>query len=73
MARTRPSSAMAWSSPYMGPPEEKPVFPEFDTYNDRPADNKLVAVSAFYPCNWLQVHTRMSSITFTSRCYTIRS
>ena len=40
---------------YMGPPEDKPVFPEFDTYK-RPADNNLVAVSALYPCNWLQVH-----------------
>ena len=40
---------------YMGPPEDKPIFPEFDTYR-RPAHNKLVAVSAFYPCNWLQVH-----------------
>ena len=39
---------------YMGPPEDKPLFPEFDTYH-RPHDNKLVALSAHYECNWLQV------------------
>ena len=39
---------------YMGPPEEKPAFPEFDAYT-RPSDNRLVAFSNIYPCNWLQV------------------
>ena len=40
---------------YMGPPEEKPDFPEFDVYG-RPDDNQLVAFSNIYPCNWLQVY-----------------
>lgn len=40
---------------YMGPPEEKPAFPDFDTYH-RPNDNKLVPMSLFSPCNWLQVY-----------------
>ena len=40
---------------YMGPPEEKPAFPDFDTYH-RPEDNKLVPMSAFHACNWLQVY-----------------
>ena len=40
---------------YMGPPEEKPAFPDFDTYH-RPEDNKLVPMSAFHTCNWLQVY-----------------
>lgn len=40
---------------YMGPPEEMPPFPEFDTYTN-PGDNRLVAFSNIYPCNWLQVY-----------------
>lgn len=39
---------------YMGLPEEKPAFPEYDAYN-YPEGNKLVAFSNIYPCNWLQV------------------
>lgn len=39
---------------YMGPPEEKPEFPEYDAYS-YPEGNKLVAFSNIYPCNWLQV------------------
>lgn len=39
---------------YMGPPEEKPAFPEYDAYG-RPDGNRLVAFSNIYPCNWLQV------------------
>ena len=40
---------------YMGPPEEKPEFPDYDVYRF-PEDNKLVAFSNIYPCNWLQVY-----------------
>tara|TARA_Y100001960_G_scaffold288536_1_gene327669 strand:- start:264 stop:1679 length:1416 start_codon:yes stop_codon:yes gene_type:complete len=40
---------------YMGPPQEKPAFPDFDSYH-RPEDNKLVPMSLFSPCNWLQVY-----------------
>ncbi|SAL87501.1 Rieske (2Fe-2S) domain-containing protein [Caballeronia arvi] len=40
---------------YMGPAEEQPPFPEFDSYSF-PADNKLVPFSNIYPCNWLQVY-----------------
>lgn len=39
---------------YMGPPDEKPEFPEYDSYT-QPASNELVAFSNIYPCNWLQV------------------
>ena len=39
----------------MRPPEEKPEFPEYDVYG-RPSDNKMVAFSNLYPCNWLQVY-----------------
>ena len=40
---------------YMGPPEEKPEFPDYDTYH-RPDGNKLLPMSIFSPCNWLQVY-----------------
>ncbi|HLU03679.1 MAG TPA: Rieske 2Fe-2S domain-containing protein [Advenella sp.] len=40
---------------YMGPPEQQPPFPEFDTYT-LPSDTKLVPFSNIYPCNWLQVY-----------------
>ena len=39
---------------YFGPPEEKPEFPVYDTY-DYPGDS-LRPYSLHYPCNWLQVH-----------------
>ncbi len=38
---------------YLGPPERKPEFPIFDTF-ELP-DNDLVPYSIDYPCNWLQV------------------
>lgn len=40
---------------YMGPAEEQPPFPEFDSYSF-PDTNKLVPFSNIYPCNWLQVY-----------------
>ena len=39
---------------YMGPPERKPKFPEYDSYA-LPAGTRLVPFSNLYPCNWLQV------------------
>ena len=38
---------------YMGPPEKKPEFPVYDTF-DIPGD-RLVPYYITYPCNWLQV------------------
>jgi nitrite reductase/ring-hydroxylating ferredoxin subunit len=38
---------------YMGPPDEMPEFPVFDTL-ELP-DNDLVPYAIDYPCNWLQV------------------
>lgn len=40
---------------YMGPPEKKPDFPQYDGYW-LPRGTKLVPFSNVYPCNWLQVH-----------------
>ncbi|QDL38480.1 Rieske 2Fe-2S domain-containing protein [Rhodoferax sediminis] len=39
---------------YMGPPDKKPPFPEYDTYT-LPKGTKMVPFSNIYPCNWLQV------------------
>jgi nitrite reductase/ring-hydroxylating ferredoxin subunit len=38
---------------YIGPPEHRPEFPVFDTF-ELPG-NELVPYSIDYPCNWLQV------------------
>ncbi|MBH62157.1 MAG: ring-hydroxylating oxygenase subunit alpha [Alphaproteobacteria bacterium] len=43
---------------YMGPPEEKPEFPEYDIYSI-PEDTKLVAFSNNHSCNWLQVNENL--------------
>lgn len=39
---------------YLGPEEESPTFPHFDTYDIE--DNEMVPFSLHYPCNWLQVY-----------------
>jgi nitrite reductase/ring-hydroxylating ferredoxin subunit len=39
---------------YMGPPERKPPFPNFDTFHV--PDTELVPYSIWQPCNWLHVH-----------------
>ena len=38
---------------YMGDPEQKPDFPEYDGFH-YPKGTKLVPFSNIYPCNWLQ-------------------
>jgi phenylpropionate dioxygenase-like ring-hydroxylating dioxygenase large terminal subunit len=38
---------------YMGPPENKPTFPEYDAFTAY-ADSKLLPFSNVFPCNWLQ-------------------
>ena len=50
---------------YMGPPEEKPEFPEYDIYR-YPEDTKLVAFSHIYQCNWLQVFENLIDPVHTS-------
>lgn len=39
---------------YLGPPDEKPPFPEWDAF-EKYDDTRLVPFSNVYPCNWLQV------------------
>ncbi len=40
---------------YMGPPDQVPAFPVYDSYVI-PSGTKLVPFSNVYPCNWLQVY-----------------
>ncbi|MCC6008481.1 MAG: aromatic ring-hydroxylating dioxygenase subunit alpha [Rhodobacteraceae bacterium] len=60
---------------YMGPPDTRPPFPVYDTFNWPGHD--LVPYRISYPCNWLQVaentmdpihtvylHTRVSNVQF---------
>jgi len=39
---------------YMGPPERKPTFPVFDTY-DLPGHQLVARAPTLWDCNWLQV------------------
>jgi phenylpropionate dioxygenase-like ring-hydroxylating dioxygenase large terminal subunit len=39
---------------YMGPPDQKPAFPIFDTY-DLPGYQLVARAPTFWHCNWLQV------------------
>ena len=50
---------------YMGPPEEKPKFPEYDGWN-LPTGTKLVPFSNVYPCNWLQVYENIMDHVHTA-------
>ena len=39
---------------YMGPPEHKPTFPDYDAF-EKNGDTRLVPFTNVFPCNWLQV------------------
>lgn len=39
---------------YMGPPEHKPAFPEYDAF-EKHGDTRLLPFTNVFPCNWLQV------------------
>jgi phenylpropionate dioxygenase-like ring-hydroxylating dioxygenase large terminal subunit len=39
---------------YMGPPDKRPAFPVYDTY-DLPGYRQGPDIVSFFPCNWLQV------------------
>jgi phenylpropionate dioxygenase-like ring-hydroxylating dioxygenase large terminal subunit len=50
---------------YMGPPELKPKFPEYDAYQ-KYDDISLVPFSNVFPCNWLQVIDNIADQMHTS-------
>jgi len=50
---------------YLGPPEEKPAFPECDAF-EKYADTRLVPFSNVFPCNWLQVQENIADQMHTA-------
>lgn len=50
---------------YMGPPDKKPPFPEWDAM-DKYEDTRLVPFSNVFPCNWLQVLDNIADQVHTS-------
>ena len=49
---------------YLGPPDEKPEFPVYDTYEQ--PDNRMVPYALWFPCNWLQVHDNVMDPVHTA-------
>lgn len=50
---------------YMGPPESKPAFEEWDAF-EKHADTELVPFTNVFPCNWLQILDNISDQMHTS-------
>jgi len=57
---------------YMGPPEEKPAFPTYDSFN-RPGYRMIPGQKYFYPCNWLQILENTMDAVHTAFLHTIVS
>ena len=55
---------------YMGPPEQQPPFPIFDSYN-RPGFRMIPGRKYFYACNWLQILENAMDPTHTAFLHTI--
>lgn len=49
---------------YMGPPEERPIFPEWDILN-RNDGNYRIEVQDDYDCNWFQIQENAADVTHT--------
>ena len=57
---------------YMGPPEQKPPFPIYDSYT-RPGYRLIPGRKYFYPCNWLQILENAMDPVHTAFLHTIVS
>ncbi|HEY3911989.1 MAG TPA: aromatic ring-hydroxylating dioxygenase subunit alpha [Stellaceae bacterium] len=57
---------------YMGPPEEMPAFPIYDSFV-RPGYRLIPGQKYFYPCNWLQILENTQDAIHTSFLHTIVS
>jgi phenylpropionate dioxygenase-like ring-hydroxylating dioxygenase large terminal subunit len=57
---------------YMGPPEEKPEFPIYDSYI-RPGYRMIPGQKYCYPCNWLQILENAMDPVHTAFLHTIVS
>jgi phenylpropionate dioxygenase-like ring-hydroxylating dioxygenase large terminal subunit len=57
---------------YMGPPEEKPPFPVYDSLI-RPGYRVIPGQKYYYPCNWLQIQENTMDPAHTAFLHTIVS
>jgi phenylpropionate dioxygenase-like ring-hydroxylating dioxygenase large terminal subunit len=57
---------------YMGPPEQLPAFPNYDSF-DRPGFRLMPGRKYFYPCNWLQILENAMDPAHTAFLHTIVS
>lgn len=57
---------------YMGPPEQIPVFPTYDSF-DRTGYRLMPGQKYFYPCNWLQILENSMDPVHTAFLHTIVS
>jgi nitrite reductase/ring-hydroxylating ferredoxin subunit len=57
---------------YLGPPDEKPPFPVYDSLI-RPGYRVVPGQKYFYPCNWLQIQENTMDPTHTAFLHTIVS
>ncbi len=57
---------------YMGPPEERPPFPVYDTFV-RPGYRMIPGRKYVYPCNWLQIMENTMDPVHTAFLHTIVS
>jgi nitrite reductase/ring-hydroxylating ferredoxin subunit len=57
---------------YLGPPEQKPPFPTYDSLI-RPGYRVIPGRKYFYPCNWLQIQDNTMDPTHTAFLHTIVS
>ena len=57
---------------YMGPPDEKPAFPVYDSFI-RPGFRLMPGQKYFYPCNWLQIMENAMDPAHTAFLHTIVS
>ena len=57
---------------YMGPPEQIPTFPTYDSFN-RTGHRLMPGQKYFYPCNWLQILENAMDPVHTAFLHTIVS
>src|SRR5580704_13892771 len=57
---------------YLGPPEQKPAFPTYDSFV-RPGFRVMPGQKYFYPCNWLQILENTMDAVHTAFLHTIVS
>jgi nitrite reductase/ring-hydroxylating ferredoxin subunit len=57
---------------YMGPPEQQPAFPVYDTF-ERPGYRMFAGRRYNYPCNWLQIMENTMDPVHTAFLHTIVS